>query len=143
MMFESNVFVGFSISKISNIITMHINDTQKSYVMCSKFDDTVLFVEKNPLKSFCNNRPVDKVLELFVFVAIARVGYLWDIKGPLSIFNRNFWVDTIHFTCPQSLDGIRNITVTNDNILFDLFVMFLTIIEFVNPRILCLVLYVF
>jgi len=50
---------------------------------------------------------------------------MWDIKGPLSIFNRNSWVDTIHFTCPQSPNGIRNTTVTNDNILFDLFVMFL------------------
>jgi len=47
------------------------------------------------------------------------------IKGPLSIFNRNSWVDTIHFTCPQSPNGIRNITVTNDNILSDLFLMFL------------------
>lgn len=50
---------------------------------------------------------------------------MWDIKGPLSIFNRNSWVDTIHFTCPQSPNGILNITVTNDNILPDLFLMFL------------------
>jgi len=64
---------------------------------------------------------------------------MWDIKGSLSIFNRNSWADTIHFTCSQSPNGILNITVTNDNILFDLFLMFLDHNRIRQPRILCLV----
>jgi len=66
---------------------------------------------------------VDKVLELFVFSIIWLGYYVGHQRTIINIQSEFSGRHNSLFTCPQSSNGIRNITVTNDNILFDLFII--------------------